>query len=165
MLLDFAPLVWSQAVITEVYGVHILFVVLILFLSSGSLPSFVTPRRLDLCLGLAFGLGMGNHVTMILLLPLLFSALPAGQPRFPSLLRRIAGMGAGLLVYLTLPLPRAPEPSNKLGQPRHIGWLPVVGDGRAISESTLDFESVLHWFGSGPASQRDCCSIRLVCPA
>src|SRR5512138_906209 len=40
-----APLVWSQAVITEVYGVHILLVTIILFLASVPLTSFFTPAR------------------------------------------------------------------------------------------------------------------------
>ena len=124
-----APLIWSQAVITEVYGVHILFVVAILFLSSGPLLSFLSPRRLDLCLGLAFGLGMANHVTTILLLPLLFSAIPAGQPLLPSLLRRVAGMSAGLLIYLTLPLRALQNPPINWGNPATLDgfrWL-VMG--------------------------------------
>ncbi len=112
-----APLVWSQAVITEVYGLHILFVVLILFLSSAALPPFFTSRRLDLCLGLGFGLGLGNHLTTILLLPLLFSALPEARPRFPFLLRRIAWMGVGLLTYLTLPLRALQDPPINWGNP------------------------------------------------
>jgi hypothetical protein len=119
-----APLVWSQAVITEVYALHILLVIILLSLSSGSLPSFFSLRRLDLALGLTFGLSLGNHVTTVLLLPLLFSTLPGGTSRrlegadslgqtftlrvlrgtVPSILRRLAWMGAGLLVYLTLPL-------------------------------------------------------------
>ena len=98
-----APLVWSQAVITEVYALHVLLVIILLTLSSGSLPSFFTPRRLDLALGLTFGLSLGNHVTTVLLLPLLFSALPK-EKRLDAILRRLAWMGAGLLVYLTLPL-------------------------------------------------------------
>ena len=125
-----APLVWSQAIITEVYGLHILFVAIILFLSSGPLPSFLTPRRLDLCLGLAFGLGMGNHITTILLLPLLFSALPESQPRFPFLLRRLAWMGAGLLIYLTLPLRALQHPPINWGNPVTLDgfrWLVMGG--------------------------------------
>lgn len=113
-----APLVWSQAVITEVYGLHILFVVVILYLASASLPSFFTPLRLDLCLGLAFGLGLGNHLTTALLLPLVFFALP--EKRLPALLRRIAALGAGLLVYLSLPLRALQSPPVNWGNP--VTW-------------------------------------------
>ncbi|MBI5296418.1 MAG: DUF2723 domain-containing protein [Chloroflexi bacterium] len=99
-----APLVWSQAVISEVYALHILFVVIILNLSCGVRPDYFTPRRLDLALGVTFGLSLGNHVTTVLLLPLLFSALPDTSRRF-AILRRLAWLtGAALLVYLTLPL-------------------------------------------------------------
>src|SRR5512144_2141336 len=89
-----APLIWSQAVITEVYGLHVLLVAILLFLSSAPSPSFFTPRRLDLCLGLAFGMGMANHITTIFLLPLLFSVFPESQPHSPHILRRFAWMGA-----------------------------------------------------------------------
>lgn len=101
-----APLVWSQAVVTEVYGLHSLFVVIILYLSSDVRPGFFTPRRLDLALGVTFGLSLGNHVTTVLLLPLLFSAGALPDPsRRSAILRRLAWlMGTALLVYLTLPL-------------------------------------------------------------
>ncbi|MBN2117205.1 MAG: DUF2723 domain-containing protein [Anaerolineales bacterium] len=140
-----APLVWSQAVITEVYGVQVLFVVVILFLSSVPLPSPFTPHRLDLCLGLAFGLGMGIHLTTILLLPLLFSALPESQPRFPSSLRRIGWMGAGLLVYLTLPLRALREPPINWGNPVTLDgfrWLVTAGP---YQDQLLTLNSALVW--------------------
>jgi len=140
-----APLVWSQAVITEVYGVHILFVVLILFLSSGSLPSSFTPRRLDLCLGLAFGLGLGNHLTLILLLPLLFSRLPEVQPRLPAWLRRIAWMGAGLLVYLALPLRALQGPPLNWGNPVGLNGFIWLVTGRFYQDQLLALTPPLVW--------------------
>jgi hypothetical protein len=99
-----APLVWSQAVITEVYGLHSLFVVILLSLASGALSSYFTPRRLDLALGVTFGLSLGNHVTSVLLLPLLFSSLPETSRRSAVLRRLVWLTGTALLVYLTLPL-------------------------------------------------------------
>ncbi|HEX2997801.1 MAG TPA: DUF2723 domain-containing protein [Anaerolineales bacterium] len=140
-----APLVWSQAVITEVYGVHLLFVVTILFLSSGRLSSFFTPPRLDICLGLAFGLGMSNHVTTILLLPLLFSAIPAGQPRFPALLRRAAWIGAGLLVYLTLPLRAIQSPPINWGNPATVDGFRWLVTGSAYQPQFWNLNSTLVW--------------------
>ncbi len=140
-----APLVWSQAVITEVYGVHILFVALILLLSSGRLPAFFTPRRLDLCLGLAFGLGMGNHITTILLLPLLFSALPESQPRFPYVLRRLAWMGVGLLVYLTLPMRALQHPPINWGNPVTLGGFRWLVTGSLYQSELLSLSPALVW--------------------
>lgn len=100
-----SPLLWSQAVITEVYTLHVLFVVIILYLSY---ENFVKPKQSDLLLGLTFGLGMGNHITIILLFPLLLvfekpldHASYLTRPK--SFLRRLVWLGMGLLVYLVVP--------------------------------------------------------------
>jgi hypothetical protein len=138
-----APLVWSQAVIAEVYGVHILFVVILLFLTSVPLPRFFTPRRLDLCLGLAFGLGLGNHLTTILLLPLLFSALP--ESRLPSLLRRIASLGAGLLIYLSLPLRALQNPPINWGNPVTLDGFLWLVTAEPYQEQLLTLSPALVW--------------------
>lgn len=118
-----APLVWSQAVITEVYALHSLFVTILLALSSGLLPSRISLRRLDLWLGLDFGVGLGNHVTTLLLLPLLFSSLPAGTERWAAILRRLAwSAGASALLYLSLPL-------RALSNPPVNWYVPVTWKG------------------------------------
>ncbi len=140
-----APLVWPQAIITEVYGLHILFVVIILFLSTGTLPPSFTPRRLDLCLGLAFGIGMGNHITTILLLPLLFSAFPESQPCFPFLLRRAAWMGAGLLVYIALPLRALKHPPINWGNPVTLDGFKWLVMGGPYQAQLLTLSSVQVW--------------------
>jgi len=67
----FAPLVWSQSVVAEVYALHTLFVVVLLCLvpTRGELErNDFTPRHFWLC-GLVFGLGLGNHITLSWLLP------------------------------------------------------------------------------------------------
>jgi hypothetical protein len=139
-----APLVWSQAVITEVYGLHILFVGLILLLSLGSLFPLM-PRRLDRCLGLAFGLGLGNHLTTLLLLPLLFTTLPEGQPRFPALLRRIGWMSVGLLVYLTLPLRALQNPPVNWGHTATLDGLRWLITGTPYQGQLLALSPTLVW--------------------
>jgi hypothetical protein len=138
-----APLLWSQAVITEVYALQALFIVLILYLSTVPLP--LATKQLDSVLGLVFGLAMGNHVTTILMLPLiLFSTVSRRAPitvdlstvrhRFwdnwqldgRSLFRRLAWLGVGLLVYLTLPLRALFHPPVNWGNPvtlDNFGWL------------------------------------------
>jgi len=70
-----APVVWSQAVITEVYALQALFVTLILFLAIYSTPSFNAQKNLDRLRGGILGLAMGNHITVIFLIPI---ALLAG---------------------------------------------------------------------------------------
>jgi len=65
-----SPMLWSQAVISEVYGLHALFLVLILYLLPlGSDPPPVWRTRLDRIRGLVLGLGLGNHLTLAFLLP------------------------------------------------------------------------------------------------
>lgn len=109
-----SPLLWSQAVITEVYALHAFFVALILYLS-------LREPGPDPALGLSFGLAMGNHVTSIFLLPLVFAA-----PNRSSLLRRLAWTGAGLLTYLALPLRALTNPPVNWGNPvtlKNFLWL------------------------------------------
>jgi len=140
-----APMVWGQAVISEVYGLHALFLALTLYL----LPLGVDPpaaRRLDWLRGLVFGLGLGNHVTLVFLLPALLmvgviqkdtvvarkvghrAGLPStNRPRmlewrgwsfyWKPLAARLAGMAIGLLVYLILPLRALSNPPVNWGNP------------------------------------------------
>jgi hypothetical protein len=95
------PLVWSQAVITEVYGLHSLMVIVFLWgLDAPRLPGNDWTR------GLLLGLAASNHLTSLLLIPLLaldFSgeALCA-QPS--ALFKRLVGVLCGLTLYLDLPL-------------------------------------------------------------
>jgi len=129
------PLIWSQAVITEVYGLHILFVILILFLSSREPISPGISSYLDLGLGLAFGLGLANNITTSLLLPLLCSGLGGGSSRLYPVLRRAAGLATGLLVYMILPLRALQNPPINWGNPRTWdGFLWLVTGGSYRSE-------------------------------
>lgn len=99
-----SPLFWSQALITEVYVLHILLIVIILFLSTKN------PRS-HFLLGVIFGLAMGNHITTIFLLPLLF------HKEKKDLLQRLAGIALGLLVYIILPLRAISHPPVNWGNP------------------------------------------------
>ena len=126
-----SPLIWSQAVITEVYALNALFVALLLFLSLKPLSGHFSQKRLDCLLGLIFGLAMGNHVTILLILPvILFSTihrkpgnaqkkgwLKNWQLDGRSLLRRFVWILAGLLIYLTLPLKAMLHPPINWGNP------------------------------------------------
>ncbi|MDD2923360.1 MAG: DUF2723 domain-containing protein [Anaerolineales bacterium] len=101
--LGLSPLFWSQAVIAEVYTLHILFIAALLYLSEKNSQRFL--------FGVIFGLGMGNHITIIFLLPLLF------HKEKKVLLRRFAGIALGSLVYLALPLRAMSNPPVNWGDP------------------------------------------------
>ncbi len=99
-----APLVWSQALVTEVYGLHAFFVALI-FLQTFSEPASPTSVFKNPARGLAFGLALGNHLTVIFFAPLLL--LPGAfekSHRWNGILKRLAWAALGSLIYLILPL-------------------------------------------------------------
>lgn len=119
-----SPLFWSQAVITEVYTLHVFFIVVILHLSLA--PG--QDEKFDALRGLVFGLALGNHLTTLLLLPLLLTprAADGWQVDWKPLLRRLGWMGAGSLVYLILPLRASLMPPVNWGDPRtfeNFVWL------------------------------------------
>ena len=108
---------WSQAIIAEVYALHALFVVLILWLA------LLTGSDVDLnswrakLLTLTFGLGLTHHSTTILLLPaiiaFLFASyrqnnstppLPPPGGRIKLACTHVGLFIAPLLLYLYLPL-------------------------------------------------------------
>jgi hypothetical protein len=142
----FSPLVWSQAVITEVYSLQALFVILILYLSSDVSLLYFSQKQLDRLKGLTFGLAMGNHMTTILLLPVFLSPIFYHKPViltgkfeerqivFSSLLCRIAWMGMGLLVYLTLPLRALSQPPVNWGNPVTLGGFGWLVSGRLYQD-------------------------------
>ncbi len=105
MLFGLAPIIWSQAVITEVYGLQSLLIVLILY------QTFFPGKNStgDIMRGLLFGLAIGNHVTTLLLFPLLIWDV-IRHFRLPKLALRLLAILPGLLVYLALPLRAMNQP-------------------------------------------------------
>lgn len=103
----FAPLVWSQAIVPEVYALNLFFVALILW-------SCVThnSRRVYVA-ALAFGLGMAHHLSIVLLLPGAWLALQPTRQEW----RAIFFLVAPLLFYLYLPFAALPNPPVKWGDP------------------------------------------------
>ncbi len=118
-----APVVWSQAVITEVYGLQSLLIILFLFgLLDEKFPGGDWTR------GLLFGLAISNHLTTLCLFPLLlFRFCP--QPGFArpgELGKRGLACLCGLTLYLTLPLRAAFHPPVNWGNPvtvENFWWL------------------------------------------
>ncbi|MDD5368732.1 MAG: DUF2723 domain-containing protein [Anaerolineaceae bacterium] len=118
-----APGIWSQAVIVEVYGLEALFVVLAMIW----VAYLVNPDncRLPLLVALAacFGLGLGNHVTLVLISPVLaLAALLSWKSRMPVkwLAAQLASVFLGLLVYLYLPLAARGFPPVNWGNPQTL---------------------------------------------
>ncbi len=105
----FLPLVWSQAVVAEVYSLNLLMI-------AAGLAVWVA-RGPGLAAGLCLGLALTTHLTSLLLLPAALLAAGPGRARL------LAGCALGLLPLLALPgLARGDSPVV-WGQPDTLrGW-------------------------------------------
>ena len=164
-----SPLFWSQAVITEVYTLHVLLIALILWLIFAPLTEVRLFSKVGLLntatwrerlIGLLFGLGLGNQLTIILMLPawLLFdwdTVRIFSKIDRSLLFRRLGWVLAGaLLVYLTIPWrARGASPVNWGGADDWAGfWWLVSGQLYQGELFALDraayLERLAHWFTS-----------------
>jgi hypothetical protein len=113
----FAPLFWSQAVIAEVYTLHLFFYALVLYLCFGVCAP-AHRRWFNLALGLSLGLALGNHLTSLLFAPIVVgTAFQNGRPDWERVSLRLGGMALGSLVYLTLPVKALLNPPLNWGNP------------------------------------------------
>lgn len=117
---------WSQAVLVEVYALHTLFVALIAALILPRSPHELARHRMA---AFVFGLGLGNHLSLIFLGPWLLLDFGAKLPPLPAA-RRLFGLLlpclAGLAVYVYLPLAAGRQPTLRWGDPTTPGgfwWL------------------------------------------
>lgn len=103
-----APLVWSQAIITEVYALHMLLAALI------GWAALTGRGRL---LALALGLGVAHHVTSVLLWPaVLWWLWPARSARLARIGRIFgAALLIGGVLYLRIPWAAAAAPPVNWG--------------------------------------------------
>ena len=138
LTLAFAPLFWSQALITEVYTTAAFFTALANYeVRVASCELRITSRRWVLT-GIVCGLGMAVHPTLVLLTPLWVvyllrdskesaiwkSRLHSPVYRLPVIVY-LAGLGIGLLPYAFLPLLGPwPQPWGDLRT--FAGWWDVV---------------------------------------
>jgi hypothetical protein len=105
----FSGVVWSQAVVAEVYALNALFVALLLTLLIDAAEKVAGQRVVTSTiygLFLVLGLGLSHHLTMVLLLPALFIALLIARPRL-SLRRWLIALGCfalGLSPWLLIAL-------------------------------------------------------------
>lgn len=125
LALGTAPLIWSQAVITEVHGLNLLFVVLGFYLARSLADD---QRVLDFkvyAVALGLGLALGNHVTIVLVLTAVAVLwLRRWRSRLldrPGLFRIALAVMLGALVYLYLPLRAITNPVINWGDPQTWG--------------------------------------------
>jgi hypothetical protein len=117
-----APLLFSQAVIVEVHGLQSLIVVLVLWWLTLNLD-FKQASHNKWLLGTSFlvGLGIGNHLTIILFIPVVVLVLIYALRNSASrrlVLAQIALVLAGMLVYLYLPIRAHAYPAVNWGNPQ-----------------------------------------------
>lgn len=126
-----APLVWSQAVITEVYALHAFLIALILYLFVVPIKN-MKPKILERLRGFILGLAMGNHVTTIFMFPLILvseNKVNSDSAKLHyafSLIRQLVWFSIGLSIYLTLPLRALTTPPVNWGNPvtlERFWWL------------------------------------------
>ena len=119
LALALTPILWSQAVVTEVYALNAFLTTLLLTLvvavQTGGTRTRSRDSVLALAVGLVWGLGMGNHLTMFLSAPVMILGLwRLGR----SGLWGIPGILGGLSVYIYLPLRAAAGPPINWGDPQ-----------------------------------------------
>jgi hypothetical protein len=116
LLLGFSRTFWSQAIIAEVYSLHALLTALIVLFAT--LYKRTKNQRWLWILGLVLGLGLSNHLSILLLAPGTLYLVLNVEPRRPlSYLRMGAFLLLGLSTYLYLPLRSAQHPPLNWGAP------------------------------------------------
>ncbi len=95
----FTPLVWSQAIITEVYGLNVFCVTLLIWLG---LQIRSGQGHLSFWLGITFGLALGVHLTILLLMPVMIWVFYDRWRTIASW--AILGFFVGILIFSYLPL-------------------------------------------------------------
>ncbi len=103
----FAPLMWSQALIPEVYALNGLLVAVILW------ACFTTSPRRVYFAALAFGLGMAHHLSILLLVPGAFLALQPSRKHWRAILLFLLP----LALYDYVPLAALANPPVNWGDP------------------------------------------------
>jgi hypothetical protein len=113
----------------------------------------------DRLIGLTFGLAMGNHLTTVLILPVILSATIIHKTGLPlenrwlknwqidgrSILRRLGWIVIGLSVYLTLPLRALSHPPVNWGNPVTLDGFVWLISGKLYQGLllSLSFSSIL----------------------
>jgi hypothetical protein len=105
ILLAFSRTLWKFAVVTEVYSLHLLLIVLVLL---GLAIAREGKKSIGLVLAaFAFGLGLAHHITILVLIPMMFFLWPKRKDSFNKPVP-VAGIVAGFMLplafYLLVPI-------------------------------------------------------------
>lgn len=131
LLLGYSQTFWTQALVTEVYSLHAFFIAVVTLCvlkakGEGHAGEKQSPGFYVL-FAFLFGLGMANHMTLIVLAPACVYLLVTGEGlkrltsrAFPVLFPPFL---VGLSVYLYLPIRSAVQPVLDWGNPETIGNL------------------------------------------
>ncbi len=118
-MLAFAPPLWSQATVAEVYALHACCAAAVVWALLRWQRSGADGWAA--LAGLVYGLALGNHLTIVWLAPLVVTWLWLGWRRHGrrrrSLAAFVGALGLGLLTYLYLPLAAASRPPLNWGDP------------------------------------------------
>ncbi len=121
LIFSFSSLFWQQSVSAEVYPLNAFFLIVIIYVLS-----FVkdAQRRAALA-GALFGLGLGNHLTLLLFLPLFlwFAAAEKKFRRKQALVFLLFSSAVFLLSYYYLYLRAVADPVINWGAPSNFGKL------------------------------------------
>lgn len=125
LILGFSTTVWSQSVAIEVYGLHIVLILLTFYafflgLRKELEGSIATPSPLIMAAFL-LGLSFANHMTTILIVPALlflyFKTVGLNRPAFLKAITLLPFFLLGLSLYLYLPLRGRMQPPMNWGYP------------------------------------------------
>ncbi|MBX3056896.1 MAG: DUF2723 domain-containing protein [Anaerolineae bacterium] len=106
----FAPLVWGQALVSEVYALNLLCLALFLWALLTARPCWLV--------GIFLGLSITTHLTSLLMLPL--ALVVCGRREWRPML---AGLAVGLLPFLLLPIFARSGSPVRWGEPDTLrGW-------------------------------------------
>ncbi|HVP35352.1 MAG TPA: DUF2723 domain-containing protein [Terriglobales bacterium] len=158
LLFSFSSILWSQAVINEVYSLNIFLCSMIIFSAlywfkrnNESSDSEPVSLRLICFLTFLLGLSSGNHLLSILLIPaLLFLVISSASRKILSLKTLILALIfliLGVSIYLYLPIRASLNPALNWGNPSNLLNLKNHLDAR-IYRTRMFFESTLMFFGN-----------------
>lgn len=114
LMMAFSTAFWRQSILAEIYSLNALFSVLIVYLLFSDVKA-----SYRLLAAFLFGLGLGNHHTLVLLLPGIVYYSVAAKRIF-TIGRAVALSLLGFSIYLFLPIRANRQPLNNWGNPHTI---------------------------------------------
>ncbi len=149
---------WEQSVITEVYSLHAFLMALLMALSVQWLKTDSSSHRDRIFYFMAylFGLGLGNHHTLLLILPAVGLLIIARDRRVLINGKRLAAGSAlflaGLTIYAYLPVASLRNPVMDWGNPETWNnfWLTITRHQYQVTEtrSMMKYLGQLSYYGT-----------------